>query len=279
VGNRLFERRLHDGSKGDNYAYDSLYRLVTFERRVPPVDVGVLGQGQQEALRTWTIDGVQNWRQFVLNGTTASTGVDAVNQYTSFGTDVPNYDANGNELLIDQNAASPVQLRYDFLNRLRTVSSGTPAQTVAHDYDAEGRRVRTSTTNVPGSAAVAEFVYVGWEEIEEYVNPAANDPFALARRYVHGRALDEPVRLENLGFYPGTGTYWYQQTTLGNVAALTNAAGAVVERVTYDAYGAPRFETAGNVAKSTIVSCYRSPNVTPLSGKKRDPLHLAVAVL
>ncbi|MCC7013303.1 MAG: RHS repeat protein, partial [Planctomycetes bacterium] len=253
VGNRLFERRLHDGSKGDNYQYDSLYRLVTFERRVPAVDVGVLSQGSAEDFRSWTIDGVQNWREFVINGTNTSTGVNAVNQYTAFGSQTPFYDDNGNELVVDDSASTVVQLRYDFLNRLRTVTTGTPAQTVSHDYDAEGRRVRTTATaTIADLPSTSYFVYAGWEEIEEWSGPAGSG--SLLRRYVSGRALDEPVRLENLGFYPNGGTYWYQQTTLGNVAAITNGSGSVVERYTYDAYGKPRFETAANVDKAITKS-------------------------
>jgi RHS repeat-associated protein len=258
VGNRLYERRLHDGSKGDNYQYDSLYRLIAFERRVPAADVGMLAQGNAEHYRTWTIDGVQNWRSVVLDGAATNTSVNATNEYTSFGAEVPFHDLNGNVLVVDENASEPVQLRYDFLNRLRSVSSGLDPQVITHDYDAEGRRVRTTATaNITDMPATSYFVYDGWEEIEEWSGPAGSG--TLLRRYVHGRVIDEPVRLENLSFYPGSGTYWYQQTTLGNVAAITNASGAVVERYTYDAYGAPRFETAANVDKAVAKSDFGNP--------------------
>lgn len=260
VGNRKFERRLHDGGKGDNYVYDSLYRLVTFERLVPAANVGVPGQGAQMVKKDWKLDGVQNWRELITNGATTTTAVDAVNQYTAFGAAAPDHDLNGNTTIIDGNASTPVVLRYDFLNRLREVSTGgVGGSKVEHDYDAEGRRVRTRATAVASMPAVSEFVFDGWEEIEEHVKAASGSPFALARRYVHGRSLDEPLRLENLAFYPGPGTFWFQQSTLGNVAAIADTSGAIVERYTFDAYGLPQFETPANVAKAVTESDFGNP--------------------
>jgi RHS repeat-associated protein len=258
VGNRKFERRLHDGSQGDNYVYDSLYRLVTFERLVPSADVGIPGQNGQQTKKDWKIDGVQNWRELITNGATTSTSVDAVNQYTAFGPATPTHDANGNMLVADSSSLPQVQLRYDFLNRLRSVSKLTGEQ-IEHDYDAEGRRVRTRTANVPSMPAVSEFVYDGWEEIEEHAKASAGGSFVLARRHVQGRQLDEPLRLENFSFYPGSGTYYFQQSTLGNVAAIADSTGVVVERYTFDAYGLPQFETPANAAKAVSESDFGNP--------------------
>lgn len=259
VGNRLYERRLHDGGRGDNYVYDSLYRLVTFERLVPSVDVGVPNQGNELQRKDWRLDGVQNWRELITDGLPKTTSVNAVNEYTAFGVESPDHDANGNLVAPDTGTSPAVSLRYDFLNRLREVTKGgaTP-QTIAHDYDAEGRRVRTTASgNIVDMPMQAEFAYDGWEELEEWNKPTGSGSFILSRRYVQGRALDEPVRLENFTFYPGTGTYYYQQSTLGNVAALTDeVSGAVVERYSYDAYGAPQFETSANNAKAIISSDY-----------------------
>jgi RHS repeat-associated protein len=54
----------------------------------------------------------------------------------------------------------------------------------------------------------------------------------LARRYVYGSYVDEALALIN-----SSGKYYYHANHLYSVAALTNQAGAVVERYRYSAYG------------------------------------------
>jgi RHS repeat-associated protein len=62
-----------------------------------------------------------------------------------------------------------------------------------------------------------------------------------------GIGIDEPIAMETLPGQTGMRYVHYMQSTLGNVVGITDNTGAVVERYTYDAYGAPRFENAGNV--------------------------------
>ncbi len=65
--NKLNERKLHDSSNSELYAYDSAYRLIDFER-------GTLNASGTEIItpttttdalqnRNWTLDGVGNWQQ------------------------------------------------------------------------------------------------------------------------------------------------------------------------------------------------------------------------
>jgi RHS repeat-associated protein len=252
ASNRLYERRLHDAGKGDNYVYDSLYRLTTFEREVPAANVGTVGLGTQQTLKAWTLDGVQNWRQLVTDGVPANLNTNALNEYTAVGPTLPTYDGEGNLTSPDSTATPAVTLQYDFLNRLRSITSGTSV--VNHDYDAEGRRVRTVTQNVAQAAPYVEYVYDSWQVLEE--RDASN---AVLRRFVMGAKFDEPLRMENLAFYPGAGTYYFEQSTTGNVVALTNSSGGVVERYTYDSYGAPQFETSASTAKSVLASDFGNP--------------------
>jgi hypothetical protein len=69
---------------------------------------------------------------------------------------------------------------------------------VTHDYDAEGRRVRTTTSGVSGAPASVEYVYDGWQVIEE-----RDGSGSLMRRFVMGLGIDEPLQLENLSCWPG----------------------------------------------------------------------------
>ena len=239
--NRTYEGRGINGggvTEGDNYGYDELYRLTTFERDVPAADLGNLGQGQQGELRQYEIDGVQNWQKLIVDGQATTIQANSVNEYTNFGGDTPTYDGRGN--MITSGGTPNITYRYDFLNRLREVEDVGASKKLEYVYDAHGRRVavrRTGVTPIPEIPDNTEFVYDGIQVIEE----RAIMQGGLARRFVMGRSLDEPVRLDVDGFYPGTGSsFYYQQNPLGSVMAIGDGAtGAVVERYGYDAYGMP----------------------------------------
>ncbi len=125
---------------------------------MPAVDVGAAGLPGANVVKSWKIDRVHNWRELITNGaTTTTTTVDAVNLDTTFGAATPVDDNNGNLIAPDLAGGPAVTLNYDFLNRLRRVTSASGGQ-IEHDYDAEGRRVRTRATNVPSMPAVSEFV-------------------------------------------------------------------------------------------------------------------------
>jgi RHS repeat-associated protein len=59
-------------------------------------------------------------------------------------------------------------------------------------------------------------------------------------QYVYGAAMDELLAMDR-----GGQTYYYHDDSLGSIEALTNAAQTIVERTTYDAYGAAQFTDAG----------------------------------
>jgi RHS repeat-associated protein len=82
------------------------------------------------------------------------------------------------------------------------------------------------------------FAYDGWNLIGEYDGSGTE----LAR-YVHGVRVDELLcRISP------SGTVYYHQDGNNNVVALTDATGNVVERYTYDVFGAPTItDGSGNV--------------------------------
>lgn len=109
----------------------------------------------------------------------------------------------------------------------------------AYTYDAQHRRVRqTIPDGVPGDATL-DFVYSGWNVLEE--RQVADG--ATLRQYVEGSSADEHLELAS---YVGTGgapqstiqgRYYYHQDPLGTVHALTDTTGTVVESYAYDPYG------------------------------------------
>jgi len=277
VGSRLYERRIRVDQNGisvvfgDNYGHDSLYRLTKFERKVPAADIGTLGLGNDESDRTWTFDGVHNWRGFSIDTSNQVAAVDSVHQYMSFGSQQPSYDPDGN--MTKPDTAGAVSMIYDFLNRLVEVDDGNGAM-IEHVYDAEGRRVRSIFTGVVDAPLQRDYVYDGWEVIEEHELVTNPDPEGqplqkFMRRYVMGITIDEPVCMEVLPGQDGARTLYYMQSTLGHVVGLTNNVGVVKERYTYDAYGQPRFENASNVPLVNQKSAYGNPYL--FTGRRYEP--------
>jgi RHS repeat-associated protein len=267
AGNRRFVRRLHAGSKGDNTVYDSQYRLWKIERNVPANKVGLPGGSKFDVRVQYDQDGVHNRRKVIreaklgqaLNTTTTTYAVDAVQNYVTKtiagvppATTTQSFDANGNKTAFTD-AAPFATYRYDFLNRLRRIEQGSAS--VEFDYDAQGKRVRTRVMGLAGYPAVTEFVHDGQHVIEEVDGSSG----ACLRRFVYADDIDEPVRFENLAFYPGTGSYTFEQDSHGEVVAIHDGSGSVVERYTYAAFGAPQFETPANVRKSIPASDFGNP--------------------
>ncbi len=110
------------------------------------------------------------------------------------------------------------------------------------EYDALGRRVRTAVWPDTDDARITEHVYgTGAAVLEEY-DIDSNGVATLARWFVHGETFPDPLAMVDrtaAGDWPAGEDEWlyYLKDALGSVGALTNAAGAVVERYAYDPYG------------------------------------------
>lgn len=266
ANNRLFMRRLHDASKGDNFVYDSMYRLVTWERSVPAAAVGLPGGNSWDVRHGWDLDGAHSrrrtTRQNAPNQIPVPTviTIDDVHNYVTkqrgvaapFVTWNQSFDLNGNKITFTDQGLHAVY-KYDFLNRLRVIEKGS--QKVEFDYDGENRRVRTRVTGIAGYPATTEFVHDGQHAIEEY-----NGAGVCLRRFYYGDELDELVAYDNLAFYAGPGRYFYQQDSAGDVVAIHNETGAIVERYSYGVYGSTFFETPLSVAKATSRSDFGNPH-------------------
>jgi RHS repeat-associated protein len=157
---------------------------------------------------------------------------------TTGGTTSPlGYDPKGNLLSRPAALASPaLGLVWDFDNRLRGAdTNGTPAsQEVSFEYDALGRRVARSET---GNNVV--YVHAGQQVIADYARGAA--AAAPSFRYVYGSYVDEPL-LRHAGTgttlpTSGTTALYYHRNQQYSIVGLSNAAGALVERYAYTAYG------------------------------------------
>lgn len=176
---------------------------------------------------TWSND-LYQWA-----GTPAATtsyAKNGLNQYTTVGGVAQTYDANGNY----KTDGTGWTYTYDLNNRLKSAAkTGAGAVTANLNYDAEGRLRQTAI-----GTATTDLLYDGTDLVAEY-NGAA-----VARRYVHGPGIDEP-----LVWYEGatnTAKNWIYTNHLGSVVALANTTGTSTATYTYGPYGEPN-TTAGNM--------------------------------
>jgi RHS repeat-associated protein len=212
TNNRLFELRQHERVR-DDFTYDSLDRLTVFAR-----------QGQRPT--TWQLDGANNWAQ----SQGQANQVNALHEYEQFEGKKQAYDENGNLL---ENGT--FRFQYDVANRLRRVLRASDSALIAeYLYDAQGRRTSKTVSNSGKFNGTVRFFYDGWQEIEERKGNQV-------QQYVYSAEIDQPLALIQDQNGDGTSekTFYYYQDDQLNVAALTDATGKVVERITYDAYGVP----------------------------------------
>lgn len=283
--NKRFERKLHSAGNSELYAYDSVYRIIDFQRgQLTATEDGIMGAPQRT--QSWELDGVGNWRGNTVNSMLETRTVNEMNEYVTVGLANQFHDANGN-LTHDGGRG----YRWDAMNRLRQVclldpldpdgADDTPgtgddcqaagATIVAtYSYDAMNRRTRKLVTNFGAFNGTTDFYYDNWRVLEE-----RNGADALTQQYVYGLYLDEPLILDrNLnGDASATGAgderLFYHQNTLDSVFALTDTSGAVVEGYQYDAYGSQTVFGAGFGSVLGTLSAKGNPYM--YTGQRFDP--------
>jgi RHS repeat-associated protein len=225
----------NESGKTHDYTYDSFYRLQTSS---------VDGQLQTEyALdltgnrRTVTTYPGPTAEEYVLDGTLgAAPDFETVrNQYAATPFDEGRqYDAMGN-LRVIEHVAGDETFTYDFQNRLITYAASDGIVT-RYTYDGFGRRIRKEVGYGGASPTITQYIYFGWQLIEE------RDGQGLRiANYLYGLGTT-PIAIERDTNGDGSfETYLVQTGRLGNVVALTDAAGNIVERYDYDDFGKPVF--------------------------------------
>jgi RHS repeat-associated protein len=242
VNLKNYEQRLHDASKGDVYAYDAINRIKNIKFDAPdPTDPLT---AQFAKAKTYNLDKVDNILKIVENKNSVDSEIltemtannAKMNQYSKFDQWNMAYDQNGNTT-----QKGTQQFAYNFRNQLvRSVDGGS---TVTLKYDPLGRRIEKASTG-----NTIKFYYAGNQVIEE-----RNGSDQVTKQYVYGNGIDELFRLD---IYSGsTSTPYYVHTNdIGSTTAITDSAGTLVERVSYDTFGMPSLTDAAgqSIASSSI---------------------------
>jgi RHS repeat-associated protein len=240
-GDVLYKQNLVDAVMSELYQYDNLHQLISFARgTLNSTDTAIVGTAS--ATQSWSPDALGNFNSVTTNGTTQTRTANQQNEITSIsGAGTVTYDANGN-ITADGSGNTYV---YDAWNRLVAVKNGGTIL-AAYGYNGLGERVNETH----GSTTTDLYYSANWQVLEEHVNGQ------LQARYVWSPAGVDTLVLrddssQNNGILDRR--LYVQQDALGNVTALLDTSGNVVERYAYAPYGAvtvlnPDFSVRGTSA-------------------------------
>jgi RHS repeat-associated protein len=147
------------------------------------------------------------------------------------------YDANGNTRS-KRGPSGVTSYRYDDANRL--VEAVTPEGTSSYVYTADGLRVRQAHTPQGGTATTTWYVqdtaYPYAQVIEEYTSQGSGAK-QLAATFTFADELVSQTRYANSADALTPTTQFIQTDGFGSTRWLTNSAGAITDKVDYDAFG------------------------------------------
>ncbi|MGH9870335.1 MAG: RHS repeat-associated core domain-containing protein [Candidatus Polarisedimenticolia bacterium] len=263
--NRTSQRRPHHpapvggppGAMGELYQYDSAERLVGFQERFLGIDHAPSAPAVDS--QTWSLDGSGNWASFTRRGVGYLNTPNNNNEYDDpqsggtrvddgvpddFGdlasTSLPDgvnmaHDIEGNR------TEDGVRYVYDGLDRLIRTETMAGVPLATYSYDALGRR---DGRYVLSAGVPVRFTrYWGGTEVAEMESSGL-----IAHEVVHAHTYY--VGSANGGIWKtssGGGFVYLIGDALGStVGLLDGAAPALLERVTYDPYGKPTFESPAN---------------------------------
>ncbi|HEV8427371.1 MAG TPA: RHS repeat-associated core domain-containing protein [Pyrinomonadaceae bacterium] len=196
------------GGRNVSYTYDALNRLTS---EVVTGDASINGS------IGYSYDAVGNrlTRTSTIAGVPATTATYDANDRLNSDT----YDPNGNTL-----ASNGSSYTYDFENRMTGAAGGT----ITIVYDGDGNRVAKTSGGVTTRYLVDTNNHTGHAQVAEELRAGQ-----VVRQYTYGHDLISE-RQQISGQWQ---TSYYGYDGQGSVRYLTNAAGAVTDTYTYDAFG------------------------------------------
>ncbi|MBB5867608.1 RHS repeat-associated protein [Allocatelliglobosispora scoriae] len=203
--------RAYPNGVGTGYTYDAASRLTGMAHKRGATTLGELAYSYDPAGRRSAITG--SWAEVDLPQPVSGTAYDAANQATSWNGTPMTYDANGN-LTGDGDDT----YTWDARDRLVGVSGST---TASYQYDPFGRRTRKVL-----SSTTTDLLYDGDSPVQELSGGL------VVANILLGDDVDEVIARTD-----ASGTRYPLDDALGSVVALTDGAGAVGTRYSYDPFG------------------------------------------
>ncbi|MDD2707700.1 MAG: DUF6531 domain-containing protein [Verrucomicrobiae bacterium] len=215
VGNRLWVK--NKNGRGDVYQYNANYEVTGVKYNVKNPADGYAAATNPSRTVIYNLDAVGNRTSVTDNGTNTLYTINNLNQYTAVGSQNLSYDGKGN-----LTGDGTWTFSYDHDNNL--VGASKTGATATYQRDALGRRISKTVNGV-----TITYIYAGDDLIEE-----RNADGTVKAQYIYEAGIDWPVKAVIGGV-----DYYFSQDILGNVIALTDASGNLVEQYWYDIYGKP----------------------------------------
>ncbi len=231
AGNRLTRAVAGATSLDQTYTYDGLHRLRSVDELTAAND------------RFWKLDQLGNWDKLYNNTTGTGTALEerthnGANELTAFTTPAatigPISDLAGNMTTIPspKDATKKLDRKFDAWNRMVEAKNDAGVVVQTSEFDGLNRRVVRDETG--GSGNHRHFYYnQQWQVLEERLEVAGTvDPQPLSQYVYHPEYVDSiAVRFYDANT-DGAGIvrHYYLQDANFNVTAITDSAGAVVER-------------------------------------------------
>ncbi|MBI4510565.1 MAG: RHS repeat-associated core domain-containing protein [Deltaproteobacteria bacterium] len=174
--------------------------------------------------RTYTLDNADNWTSVrYLGGVTVPFMPSGANEYVSINGATPEYDAVG-DLVAFRNGGEASRASFDVFGEAMTLEESN--QKIELAYDALGRRVYERRN----SLEARYFVWDGDKLLAECTAPVST----ACRVFINDGARVVGVLPDTT---PTASPVFLHATYDGSTIAASNAAGALVERYSYTAYG------------------------------------------
>jgi len=244
-----------------SYGYDALGRTRSVTTTVNAINSGVQtvqtlahdaldrltgAQGTDGTSRGWAYDGNGNVTTATLTTTAGTTTTtygygSAPNEVTTLTTPGQpttsyGYDKDGDTTSITSTGAISTGLRYDSRARLSAVTlrDGT---TVALGYNSAGER-GSYVVSKGGVISLGEAFTYREGRLAQAVVTGTGVTAPYTDTYVYDQR-GAPLELLRQSQGQGLRRYWYEEDGRGNVVALTDITGTVVDRYGYDLWGVP----------------------------------------
>ena len=262
---RLTKTTYANGITRDN-SYDDAGQLtsITYKK----ADNSLIGD------LTYTYDA--NGRRTKTSGSLAKTDLpdtistasyDANNRLATWGSQILNYDANGN--LTSDGLKTYI---WNARNQLIQIKDSTGTEVASFSYDALGRRQNKIINGVSTG-----FIYDGVNIVQELSGTNVTNSYISA-------GVDQ-VFVQQSGTGPSASSLTYLTDALGSTIRLTNTAGDKVVDYSYDPYGNTRadavinnsFQYTGRENDGTGLYYYRARYYSPATHRfiSEDPIGLA----